>query len=49
MEAEAWLLLYMLKAIRSLDQDHPDLAAVAKADACRLVGLHIAEAWRRSS
>lgn len=49
MEAEAWLLLYLLKAIRSLDQDHPDLAAMAKADACRLVGLHIAEAWRRSS
>lgn len=49
MEAEAWLLLYMLKAIRSLDQDHPDVAAVAKADACRLVGLHIAEAWRRSA
>jgi hypothetical protein len=39
----------MLKAIRSLDQDQPDLAAIARADACRLVGLHIAEAWRRDS
>lgn len=47
-EAQAWLLLYMLKAIRSLDQDRPDLAAAARADACRLVGLHIAEAWGRN-
>jgi AcrR family transcriptional regulator len=45
-EGEAWLLLYMLKAIRSLDQDRPDLTPVISADACRLVALQIAQAWQ---
>jgi AcrR family transcriptional regulator len=47
LESMAWLLLYMLKAIRSLDQDRPDLTAAVAADACRLVAFHIETAWKR--
>jgi hypothetical protein len=45
MEAQAWLLLYALKAIRSLDQDRPDLAAEVEADGRRLIEFYIAQAW----
>jgi AcrR family transcriptional regulator len=45
MEPQAWLLLYALKAIRSLDQDRPDLAAEVEADGRRLIEFYIAEAW----
>jgi AcrR family transcriptional regulator len=46
-EAQAWLLLYVLKTIRSLDQDRPDLSAAVEGDARRLVEFHISQAWAR--
>ncbi|WP_161974079.1 TetR/AcrR family transcriptional regulator [Rhizobium deserti] len=49
MEAQAWLLLYTLKAIRSLDQDRPDLAAEVEADGRRLIEFYIGRAWSGQS
>lgn len=47
MEPQAWLLLYVLKAIRSLDQDRPEIAAVVEAEGRQLIEFYISQAWNR--